>query len=173
MKTTTLLIALIVLASCRENTSEQEPTPVIGKVETAPAEPEKELPKQAEKGPNKFPPISIYRGRKYSEALQRELDKRNAKRPVYVKIMRLVNAERGEDGGYISFSDSRGKLHNFVGWPYDTDLEFRHVEEYGETLVDDEKGKKFKVTYQLEAYWSDPAGKVVENLIVQKMERVN
>lgn len=171
MKAATLLIALIVLASCRESTSEQEPTPVIGTVETVPEKPEKALPRQEEKGRYKFPPISIYSGRQYSDALQRELDKRNAKRPIYVKIMTLENAERGEDGGYISFRDSRGKLHNFVGWPYDTKLQFREVEEYGETLVNAEKGKKYKVTYALEAYWSDPAGEVVENLIVQKMKR--
>lgn len=172
MKAATLLFLVIGLAACRESASEQEPTPVIGTVETAPLKPEKELPRQSGKGPNKFPPISVYSGRKYSDALQNELNKRNAKRPVYVKIMTLENAERGEDGGYISFRDNKGRVHNFVQWPYDAKLQFRDVDEYGETLVNDEKGKKYKVTYALEAYWSDPAGEVVENLVVQKMVRV-
>lgn len=162
MKTTPLLIGLLLAAGCQQTTT----------VEQAQPGPET-IQEQTEKTevPEEFPPISIYAGKEYSPDLQQELDARNAKREVHTEIMTLVDAGRGEDTGFIEFRDAKGKSHAFDGFPYDEQMKFTETET-GEVLSDPEKGKKYKVTWSIKAYWLDAAAEVLEADVVREMVKL-
>lgn len=164
-----LFTALLVTACSQSTESQQEqpyPQDTVAEQETA-------VPAQTpvENG-DQFPDVSKkYAMRRYSDELQKELDERNAKRPKHTEEMTLLDAGLGQDVAFIDFRDAKGRKRSFWGWSQDISLKL-HENEDGEDLDESEKGKKFRVTWSLEAYWSDPGGEVVEHEIVQAMEPI-
>lgn len=166
MKTTPFLVGLLLLAGCQGAPTVDASDPHI---DTRDELTEAIEPTDGTK--TNLPPISSFAGRDYSDALQKELDARNAKREVHTEVMKLIDAGRGEDSGFIGFRDNKGNTRTFDSWPYDEKLSFDQTEN-GDELSDSEKGKRYEVTYSTKAYWMDAAGEVVEGEVVRKMTLV-
>ena len=166
------LFLAAVLFSCGHPPATSEPQetkapdnampPVAAPEQEAPPLPEEQVPQ------TDFPPVSIYANRSYSDALQRELDARNDKRPRTTEVMTLMDAQLGEDSERMSFRDAKGRTHEFASWPYEDVLKYTDMD-WGQQLDASEKGKRYRITYQLEAYWFDAGAEVLESPTISKM----
>jgi hypothetical protein len=165
-----LFFTALLLAACSQSTKSTQELPFP---QDTIAEQEAAAPGQAPaENADLFPDVSKkYAMRRYSDELQKELDERNAKRPKHTEEMTLLDAGLGQDVAYIDFSDAKGRKRSFWGWSNGISLKLHETED-GEDLDESEKGKKFRVTWSLEAYWSDSGGEVVEHEIVQAMEPI-
>jgi hypothetical protein len=168
------VLLMLLAASCSETTSTKTPVLPVEKTAETPIPEKKPETKKAEKTADEFLPISDYLGREYSTDLQREMDERTAKRPKYTEIMTLTAGYMGEDIGQITLKDEQGKLHQFIRWPLEAELDFEEdAERTGQYLSKAEKGKRYKINYQLETYWFDSGAEVVENWTIQRMVPVH
>lgn len=170
MNNTLLFAVLLLLTACGQSTESRQELPYPQ--EDTIAGQETTVPEKAAAGNDEalFPDVSEkYAMRRYSDALQQELDQRNAKRVKHTEEMTLLEAGIGQDVSYIDFRDAKGKERHFGGWLDEIPVKFNETED-GEDLDPSEKGKKFRVTWSLHAYWSDPGGEVVEHEIVSEMK---